>query len=125
VSSRGPEKRIRKFGNVQLCGALHVCWQDTLQTARGECKIIVLYNGVLCIAVPTNNDKAYTVQACINVEELKVVGTYEGLGEWQDGGGDHAEGACDADETQDCSAAARLTRGRFCLRTAAGCMSCS
>ncbi len=69
------KSRIRSFGHVQLCGALHVCWQTKDDGVKGSYMVCLLYREWLCLASAGKADQIYTIQAClalhnINVEEV-------------------------------------------------------
>ncbi|GJC91935.1 RSP [Colletotrichum higginsianum] len=71
------KNRIRSFGHVDLCGALHVCWQ-TKEGAKGQYMICLLYHNVLCLASASKVDQIYTIQACINMGGIKIEETDNG-----------------------------------------------
>ncbi|KAJ0166743.1 hypothetical protein CTA2_6071 [Colletotrichum tanaceti] len=73
------KNRIRSFGHVELCGALHVCWQ-TKEGAKGQYMICLLYHNVLCLASASKVDQIYTIQACINMGGIKIEETDNGRG---------------------------------------------
>jgi hypothetical protein len=72
--------RIRSFGHVQLCGALHVCWQEKNGIA-GQYMIGLLYRDCLCLATAGRTDQIYTIQACIALNNIKVEEVDNGRGE--------------------------------------------
>ncbi|OLN82036.1 Phosphatidylinositol 3,4,5-trisphosphate-dependent Rac exchanger 1 protein [Colletotrichum chlorophyti] len=73
------KNRIRSFGHVELCGALHVCWQ-TKEGAKGQYMICLLYQHVLCLASASRVDQIYTIQACVNLANIKIEETDNGRG---------------------------------------------
>ncbi|OHW95648.1 RhoGEF domain-containing protein [Colletotrichum incanum] len=73
------KNRIRSFGHVELCGALHVCWQSK-EGAKGRYMICLLYSNVLCLASASKVDQIYTIQACINLGSIKIEETDNGRG---------------------------------------------
>lgn len=62
---------IRSLGHVHLCGVLHVSWQ-TKDTVDGQYLISLLYRDFLLLASASKSDKAYTVQACISLSDLRM-----------------------------------------------------
>ncbi|KAF4782247.1 RhoGEF domain-containing protein [Colletotrichum scovillei] len=73
------KNRIRSFGHVELCGALHVCWQ-TKDGAKGQYMTCLLYHNVFCLASASKVDQIYTIQACINLASIKIDETDNGRG---------------------------------------------
>ncbi|KAK1639162.1 RhoGEF domain-containing protein [Colletotrichum phormii] len=73
------KNRIRSFGHVELCGALHVCWQ-TKDGAKGQYMACLLYHNVFCLASASKVDQIYTIQACINLASIKIEETDNGRG---------------------------------------------
>ncbi|KAF9879079.1 rho guanyl nucleotide exchange factor [Colletotrichum karsti] len=73
------KNRIRSFGHVELCGVLHSCWQ-TKEGAKGQYMICLLYHNVLCLASASKVDQIYTIQACINLNGIKIEETDNGRG---------------------------------------------
>ncbi|GAB1310409.1 Round spore [Madurella fahalii] len=71
--------RIRSFGQIQLCGALHVCWQ-TKEGANGQYMVALLYRDWLCLATASRFDQIYTIQACIALETVKLEEVDNGRG---------------------------------------------
>ena len=63
--------RIRAFGHIQLCGALHVCWQ-TKFGVTGSYMICLLYREWLCLATAGKYDQVYTIQACIALRDVNL-----------------------------------------------------
>ncbi|KAG7146148.1 hypothetical protein HYQ46_005052 [Verticillium longisporum] len=63
--------RIRSFGHIELCGALHVCWQAR-EGVCGRYMVCLLYNDVLCLASAGKADPIYTIEACISLNGIKV-----------------------------------------------------
>ncbi|KAK1600103.1 RhoGEF domain-containing protein [Colletotrichum navitas] len=73
------KNRIRSFGHVELCGTLHICWQ-TKEGVKGQYMICLLYHNVLCLASASKVDQIYTIQACINLDSIKIEETDNGRG---------------------------------------------
>ncbi|KAK1994235.1 RhoGEF domain-containing protein [Colletotrichum falcatum] len=73
------KNRIRSFGHVELCGTLHICWQ-TKEGVKGQYMICLLYQTVLCLASASKVDQIYTIQACINLDSIKIEETDNGRG---------------------------------------------
>ena len=71
--------RIRSFGNVRVCGALHVCWQ-TKEGVTGQYMIALLYREWFCLATASQVDQVYTIQACIALVNVKVEDVDNGRG---------------------------------------------
>ncbi|KAI0841994.1 Dbl homology domain-containing protein [Hypoxylon sp. FL0890] len=70
---------IRSFGQVRLCGALHVCWQ-TNDGVDGAYMVTLLYKDCLCLATANRADPIYTIQACISLSDIKVEEVDNGRG---------------------------------------------
>ncbi|KAI0176199.1 Dbl homology domain-containing protein [Hypoxylon sp. FL1284] len=70
---------IRSFGQVRLCGALHVCWQ-TRDGVDGAYMVTLLYRDCLCLATTNRPDQTYTIQACIGLGDIKVEEVDNGRG---------------------------------------------
>lgn len=73
------KNRIRSFGHIQLCGALHVCWQ-TKEGVNGQYMVALLYRARLCLATACRVDQVYTIQACIALTDIKVEEVDNGRG---------------------------------------------
>jgi len=73
------KNRIRSFGHVQLCGALHVCWQ-TKEGVSGQYMVALLYREWLCLATASRFDQIYTIEACIALNNVKVEDVDNGRG---------------------------------------------
>ncbi|KAL1901713.1 hypothetical protein Cpir12675_000220 [Ceratocystis pirilliformis] len=73
------KNRIRSFGHIKLCGALHVCWQ-TKESADGQYMICLLYDDVLCLASASKADQIYCIQACIDLCNLRIEEVDNGRG---------------------------------------------
>ena len=71
--------RIHSFGNVRVCGALHVCWQ-TKEGASGQYMIALLYREWFCLATASQVEQSYTIQACIALVNVKVEDVDNGRG---------------------------------------------
>lgn len=71
--------RIRSFGHVQLCGALHACWQ-TKDGVKGNYMVCLLYRGWLCLASASKTDQIYTIQACLALTTVNVEDVDNGRG---------------------------------------------
>ena len=65
------KNRIRSFGHIQLCGTLYVCWQ-TRDKVEGQYMVVLLYREVLCLASASRFDQMYTIQACINLTDIRI-----------------------------------------------------
>ncbi|KAI0600211.1 hypothetical protein F4775DRAFT_75214 [Biscogniauxia sp. FL1348] len=70
---------IRSFGQVRLCGALHVCWQ-TREGVSGQYMVSILYRDCLCLATASKVDQIYTIQACIGLDSIKIEDVDNGRG---------------------------------------------
>ncbi|KAI1385058.1 Dbl homology domain-containing protein [Hypoxylon trugodes] len=70
---------IRSFGQVRLCGALHVCWQSK-DGVEGTYMVTLLYKDCLCLATTSRADQTYTIQACISLNDIKVEEVDNGRG---------------------------------------------
>ncbi|KAK3310094.1 uncharacterized protein B0T15DRAFT_481585 [Chaetomium strumarium] len=73
------KNRIRAFGPIRLCGALHVCWQ-TKEGVKGQYMIALLYREWICLATTGKNDQIYTIQAYIALADIKVEEVDNGRG---------------------------------------------
>ncbi|KAI5466600.1 hypothetical protein BGZ63DRAFT_409851 [Mariannaea sp. PMI_226] len=73
------KNQIRSFGHVQLCGTLHICWQEE-DKIQGKYMICLLYRDTLCLASAGKVDQIYTIQACINVHTAKIEDINNGRG---------------------------------------------
>ncbi|KAK3984694.1 hypothetical protein QBC44DRAFT_345861 [Cladorrhinum sp. PSN332] len=73
------KNRIRSFGHIQLCGALHVCWQ-TKEGVNGQYMVALLYRGWFCLATASRVDQVYAIQACIALSNIKVEEVDNGRG---------------------------------------------
>jgi hypothetical protein len=73
------KNRIRSFGHLQLCGALHVCWQ-TKEGVSGQYMVALLYREWLCLATASRTDQIYTIQACVSLGNIKVEDVDNGRG---------------------------------------------
>ncbi|KAI0019554.1 hypothetical protein F4780DRAFT_441219 [Xylariomycetidae sp. FL0641] len=62
---------IRSFGQVRLCGALHISWQSR-EGVNGQYMVAVLYKDCLCLATAGKADQTYTIQACISLDSIKI-----------------------------------------------------
>ena len=71
--------RIRSFGHIRVCGALHVCWQ-TKDGVSGQYMVALLYGKWLCLATAGKFDQIYTIQACIALTNIKVEDVDNGRG---------------------------------------------
>ncbi|KAH9909409.1 hypothetical protein F4778DRAFT_229966 [Xylariomycetidae sp. FL2044] len=70
---------IRSFGQVRLCGSLHVCWQ-TREGVNGQYMISLLYRDCLCLATAGKADQIYTIQACISLDCIRIEEVDNGRG---------------------------------------------
>ncbi|KAK0657318.1 hypothetical protein B0T16DRAFT_57920 [Cercophora newfieldiana] len=73
------KNRIRSFGHLQLCGALHVCWQTT-EGVSGQYMVALLYREWLCLATASRTDQIYTIQACVSLANIKLEDVDNGRG---------------------------------------------
>lgn len=73
------KNRIRSFGHLQLCGALHVCWQ-TKDGVSGQYMVAMLYREWLCLATASRSDQIYTIQACVSLSNIKLEEVDNGRG---------------------------------------------
>ncbi|KAK4681425.1 hypothetical protein QC764_107270 [Podospora pseudoanserina] len=73
------KNRIRSFGHIQLCGALHVCWQSK-EGVNGQYMVALLYKEWFCLATASKIDQVYTIQACIALSNIKVEEVDNGRG---------------------------------------------
>ncbi|KAK3341712.1 hypothetical protein B0T25DRAFT_350820 [Lasiosphaeria hispida] len=73
------KNRVRSFGHLQLCGALHVCWQ-TKEGVSGQYMVALLYREWLCLATASRIDQIYTIQACIALNNIKLEEVDNGRG---------------------------------------------
>lgn len=73
------KNRIRSFGHVQLCGALHICWQSK-EGVQGQYMVTLLYKDWLCLASASRVDQIYTLQACVPLSQIKVEAVDNGRG---------------------------------------------
>ncbi|KAL2134898.1 hypothetical protein VTI74DRAFT_10533 [Chaetomium olivicolor] len=73
------KSRIRSFGHIQLCGALHVCWQ-TKEGVDGQYMVALLYRDWLCLATAGKFDQIYTIQACVALTNIRVEEVDNGRG---------------------------------------------
>ncbi|KAJ3477631.1 hypothetical protein NLG97_g8791 [Lecanicillium saksenae] len=73
------KSHIRSFGQIRLCGVLHVCWQGT-RAVEGMYMICLLYRDVFCIATAGKVDAVYDIKACINIHKAKIEETDDGRG---------------------------------------------
>ncbi|KAI1429999.1 hypothetical protein F5Y12DRAFT_709544 [Xylaria sp. FL1777] len=77
--SAASKSKIRSFGQIRLCGALHVCWQ-TREGVTGQYMVSLLYRDCLCLATASKADQVYTIQACISLDSIKVEEADNGRG---------------------------------------------
>lgn len=70
---------IRALGQIQLCGALHVCWQ-TREGVDGQYMVCLLYKDSLCLATASRTEQLYTIQACISLSTIKIEEADNGRG---------------------------------------------
>ncbi|RSL76586.1 hypothetical protein CEP51_009829 [Fusarium floridanum] len=73
------KNQIRSFGHIQLCGALHVCW-ETEAGVEGQYMICLLYKDLLCLASGGKSDRIYTILACIDLCNARVEDVDKGGG---------------------------------------------
>ncbi|KAK9771388.1 hypothetical protein SCAR479_11994 [Seiridium cardinale] len=70
---------IRSLGQIQLCGALHICWQAR-GGVEGQYMVCLLYKECLCLATASKVDQLYTIQACIGLNTIKIEEADNGRG---------------------------------------------
>ncbi|KAI0125898.1 hypothetical protein BJ170DRAFT_453118 [Xylariales sp. AK1849] len=70
---------IRSLGQIQLCGALHVCWQ-TREGVDGQYMVCLLYKDCLCLATASRVDQLYIIRACIGMNTIKIEDADNGRG---------------------------------------------
>ncbi|TLD24924.1 hypothetical protein PspLS_05436 [Pyricularia sp. CBS 133598] len=73
------KNRIRSFGHIHLCGALHVCWQ-TKDSVSGQYLICLLYRDWICIASASRFGQTYTILLCVSLTDVKVEDADNGRG---------------------------------------------
>ncbi|KAK1782108.1 hypothetical protein QBC45DRAFT_390014 [Copromyces sp. CBS 386.78] len=73
------KNRVRSFGHIQLCGALHACWQ-TKEGVNGQYMVALLYKEWFCLAKASRTDQIYTIQACIALSNVKLEEVDNGRG---------------------------------------------
>ncbi|KAI3397878.1 hypothetical protein diail_10279 [Diaporthe ilicicola] len=73
------KNRIRSFGHIELCGALHSCWQTT-DGIHGQYMVAMLYKDWLCLASASRVDQVYTLQVCIPTSNIKIEAADNGRG---------------------------------------------
>lgn len=73
------KSHIRSFGQIRLCGVLHVCWQGP-RAIDGMYMICLLYRDVFCLATAGKVDAVYDIKACINIHKAKLEETDDGRG---------------------------------------------
>ncbi|KAL2165184.1 hypothetical protein VTH06DRAFT_480 [Thermothelomyces fergusii] len=73
------KSRIRLFGHVRLCGALHVCWQ-TRDGVSGQYMVAVLFRDWLCLATAGMSDQIYTIRVCAALGNIRVEEVDNGRG---------------------------------------------
>ncbi|KAK8056984.1 hypothetical protein PG993_002211 [Apiospora rasikravindrae] len=70
---------VRLLGQIQLCGALHVCWQNR-KGIKGQYMICLLYRDSLCLATAEGLNQVYAIQACIGLNTIKLEDADNGRG---------------------------------------------
>ncbi|TGJ80056.1 hypothetical protein E0Z10_g8712 [Xylaria hypoxylon] len=70
---------IRSLGQIRLCGALHVCWQNR-EGVTGQYMVSLLYRDCLCLATAGKVDQLYTIQTCIGFDSIKIEEADNGRG---------------------------------------------
>ncbi|KAI0539713.1 hypothetical protein GGR58DRAFT_524113 [Xylaria digitata] len=78
-SDAASKSAIRSLGQIRLCGALHVCWQNR-EGVTGQYMVSLLYRNCLCLATAGKVDQVYTIQACIGLDSIKVEEADNGRG---------------------------------------------
>lgn len=106
------KNRIRSFGHIKLCGALHICW-PTKDGIDGQYMVCLLYQDVLCLASAGKADQIYTIQAAINMASVKVEEVDNGRGKSDADYGQLVKGTTDQ-PLQVCSVIRLRTRGKSC-----------
>ncbi|OAQ96614.1 hypothetical protein LLEC1_03706 [Akanthomyces lecanii] len=71
------KSHVRSFGQIRLCGVLHVCWQSP-RAIDGMYMICLLYRDVFCIATAGKVEAVYDIKACINIHKAKLEETDDG-----------------------------------------------
>lgn len=74
------KNRVRSFGHIRLCGALHVCWQSP-RGVDGQYLICLLYRDVLCLASAEKAGQVYIIHACIGLSGARIEDIDNGRGE--------------------------------------------
>lgn len=77
----GSKTIIRSFGPIQLCGALHVCWQSK-SGVNGQYMVTLLYKQCLVLATAGKADQIYTIQACISLDSVRIEEADNGRGKF-------------------------------------------
>ncbi|KAI1356308.1 hypothetical protein F5Y01DRAFT_323774 [Xylaria sp. FL0043] len=77
--SAASKSKVRSLGQIRLCGALHVCWQ-TREGVTGQYMVSLLYRDYLCLATAGKVEQAYTIQACISLDSIKIEEADNGRG---------------------------------------------
>ncbi|KAK0383235.1 hypothetical protein NLU13_9148 [Sarocladium strictum] len=73
------KNQIRSFGQMQMCGTLHVCWQ-TKESVEGQYLVCILYRDLLCLATAGKVDPVYTIVACISLAGVRIAEVDNGRG---------------------------------------------
>jgi hypothetical protein len=102
---------IRSFGQIRLCGALHICWQ-TRGGVEGQYMVCLLYKECLCLALASKVDQFYIINACIGLNTIKIEEADNGRGK----GPEHLD-ILGAEMLQDFSATLRLFLGSSCSKS--------
>lgn len=71
---------VRSLGHVDLCGVLHISWQ-TKTGVDGQYMICLLFRDYLVIAIPSQDEQQYIVQANIALGDARLEEIDNGRGE--------------------------------------------
>jgi hypothetical protein len=72
---------VRSLGNTQLCGVLHVTWQNKSRIDGGYA-LCVLFDWSLIIALPTGFNSRFDIIAFVHLRDLNVASASDGRGEF-------------------------------------------
>ena len=115
-SECSPKSSVRSLGQVQLCGALHLCWQ-TRKGVNGQYMVCVLYKDALCLATAEGLDQHYMVQACISLNTVKIEEADNGRGKLRLRLPCQPFHRTDSDITQASNATQLHSRGSWCSKS--------
>ncbi|KAH7035370.1 uncharacterized protein B0I36DRAFT_91699 [Microdochium trichocladiopsis] len=71
--------KTRSFGQIQLCGVLHVCWQSD-NGVEGVYMISLLYKDRLCLATADKGDQRYLIRLCVGLGGVRIEEVDNGRG---------------------------------------------